>query len=112
MELQTGLFILLFTYAFVIAKHLMGIQSHVIIQDFDKSKMLLGLTRELGFFMFLAMIALMPVYIDVQIAGINIDEVVQVLLIYPLATSIKEAYEKAKELRQVSLESNEDQGGN
>lgn len=111
MELQTGLFILLFTYAFVIAKHLMGIQSHIIIQDFDKNKMLLGLTRELGFFMFLALITFLPTYVDIQIAGIDIDEVVQVVLIYPLITSVKSAYDKAKELRQISLDADETKEG-
>ena len=101
--MDLNLYCLLFTYGFVAAKHLMGLKKHITIKDFDKAKAIQGITNELGLLLFLFLIYLMPKYIDISLMGLDLNEIVTVVLVYPLVNSIVEAYNKAMELRNIDI---------
>lgn len=101
--MNLNLYALLFTYGFTFAKQLMGMQKHIVFKDFDKSKAIQGITNELGLVLFLYLIYLMPNYIDITLLGLELTEIVTVVLTYPLVNSIVEAYKKAMELRNIDL---------
>lgn len=101
--MELNLYALLFTYGFMLAYQLMGIQKHIVIKDFDKSKAIKGIMNELGLVLFLYLIYLMPNYIDITLLGLELSEIVTVVLTYPLVNSIIDAYKKAMELRKIDL---------
>lgn len=101
--MDLNLYCLLFTYGFIIAKQLMGLKKHISIKDFDKQKFIQGITNELGIVLFLWLIYLMPMYIDITLMGLDLQEIVTVVLTYPLVNSIIDAYKKAIELRNINV---------
>lgn len=101
--MELNLYALLFTYGFMLAYQLMGIQKHIVIKDFDKSKAFKGIINELGLVWFLYLIYLMPNYIDITLLGLELSEIVTVVLTYPLVSAIADAYKKAMELRNIDL---------
>ena len=101
--MDLNLYCLLFTYGFVAAKQLMGLKKHITIKDFDKEKAIQGITNELGLLLFLFLIYLMPKYIDINLMGLDLSEIVTVVLVYPLVNAIVEAYNKAMELRNIDI---------
>lgn len=101
--MEFNLYALLFTYGFMLAYQLMGIQKHIVIKDFDKNKAIKGIVNELGLVWFLYLIYLMPNYIDITLLGLELSEIVTVVLTYPLVNSIVDAYKKAMELRNIDL---------
>lgn len=115
----TGFYFLLFTYGFIFVTHLMGWQKHYTLNDFSWSKALTGLVNEFGFVLFLLLVYLVPQYVDASLLGVDLNEIVDVVLILPLGQSILIAYSRAKELRDIdvnesdkdTLESNGDKEG-
>lgn len=103
--METGLFILLFTYGFSIAYHVMGSTKFYMIKEFDGKKALLGLYQELGYFLFLLLLFLVPQYVDLAELGINIDInlMVSIVLIFPMMSALNDAYKKALELRNIDI---------
>lgn len=101
--MELNLYALLFTYGFMLAYQLMGMQKHIVFKDFDKNKAIQGITNELGLVWFLYLIYLMPNYINVNLVGLDLTEIVTIILIYPLVNSIVAAYKKAMELRNIDL---------
>lgn len=101
--MDLNLYTLLFTYGFVAAKQLMGLKKHITIKDFDKEKAIQGITNELGLVLFLFLIYLMPMYIDITLIGLDLAEIITVVLVYPLIKAIVDAYNKAMELRDIDI---------
>nr|DAG17510.1 MAG TPA: hypothetical protein [Bacteriophage sp.] len=100
-----GLYVLLFTYGFTLTYHLMGATKHLVLKDFDMSKISLGLINEIGYVIFWLLIYLLPQYIDLQAIGftLDLDLITNAILIAPLVLSIKRAYTKAAELKHIDI---------
>jgi hypothetical protein len=66
---------------------------------------LLGLYQELGYFLFLLLIFLIPQYIDLASLGISIDInlMISIALVFPMMNALNEAYKKALELRNIDI---------
>lgn len=103
MTFENGLFILLFTYAFMLARQLMSWQKHFTMKDFDWNKALIGIVNELGLVGFLGLVFLMPQYVNVELSGVDLSEVVNVALVLPLGNEIIKSFNKAKELRHIDV---------
>lgn len=103
MDFKVELFVILFTYGFMLTKTLMSFQKHINLGDFDKTKAIVGVVNELGFVLFLYLIYLMPQYIDVSFVGFDLQSMVQVALFVPLGLAIKDAYTKVMELRNIDV---------
>lgn len=101
--MRTNLYFLLFTYGFIIAKQLMGLKKHISLKDFSRDKAIQGLTNELGLILFLLLIYLMPMFIDITLFNLSLDEIVNIVLVVPLVNTITEAYRKAMELRNIDV---------
>ena len=104
-DMRTGLYILLFTYGFLISYHIMGSTKFYMNKEFNWKKALLGLYQELGYCLFLFLIFMMPSYIDLEEVGINVDltATITAILILPLAGAIDKAYKKAAELKEIDI---------
>lgn len=104
-NMQAGLYILLFTYGFLISYHIMGSTKFYINREFNWQKALLGLYQEIGYCLFLFLIFMMPVYIDLEEIGIDVDldATITAILILPLAGAIDKAYKKAAELKEIDI---------
>lgn len=104
-SMNTGLFMLLFTYGFSISYHVMGSTKFYMIREFDWKKALLGIYQEIGYFLFLFLLFLIPQYIDLAELGINIDIqlMISIALVFPMMTALNDAYKKALELRNIDI---------
>lgn len=104
-DMRTGLYILLFTYGFLISYHVMGSTKFYMNKEFNWKKALLGLYQEIGYCLFLFLIFIMPQYIDLEKIGINVDlnATITAILILPLAGAIDKAYKKAAELKKMDI---------
>ena len=102
---ETGLAILLFTYGFTISYHVMGSTKFYLIKEFDWKKALLGIYQEVGYFLFLLLLFLIPQYIDLDAIGIDIDLqlMVEIVLVFPMVSALNNAYKKALELRNIDI---------
>ena len=105
MSMETGLAMLIFTYGFTIAYHVMGSTKFYMIKEFDWKKALLGIYQEVGYFLFLLMLFLIPQYIDISQLGIDIDLdlMISIVLVFPLVSSLNNAYKKALQLRRIDI---------
>lgn len=103
--MKTGLFILLFTYGFLISYHIMGSTKFYLLKGFDWRKALLGIYQELGYFLFLFLLFMLPQYVDLEALGVDLDLglIVNVVLVFPLVAAIKKAYDKAIELKNIDV---------
>ena len=104
-DMTTGLYILLFTYGFLISYHIMGSTKFYMNSEFNWKKALLGLYQEIGYCLFLFLIFMMPNYINLEEVGINVDlgATITAILILPLAGAIDKAYKKAAELKEIDV---------
>lgn len=104
-NMKTGLYILLFTYGFLVSYHIMGSTKFYINKEFNWKKALLGVYQEMGYCLFLFLIYMMPNYIDLDAIGINVDltAVITAILMLPLAGAIDKAYKKAAELKEIDI---------
>jgi len=104
-DMMTGLFILLFTYGFTIAYHVMGSSKFYMLKKFKWRKALLGIYQELGYFLFLFLIFILPIFIDLDKVGINLqlDRIVTVVLVFPLVGAMKKCYEKSIEVKKIDV---------
>lgn len=104
-SMNTGLFLLLFTYGFSISYHVMGSTKFYMLKEFDWKKALLGIYQEIGYFLFLFLLFLIPQYINLAELGIDIDIelMISIVLIFPMMTALNEAYKKALELRNIDI---------
>lgn len=105
LDMITGLAVLLFTYGFTISYHVMGSTKFYMIKKFKWRKALLGIYQELGYFLFLFLIFMLPVFIDLDTIGVDLslEKIVTVVLVFPLATAIKDCYEKSIELKNIDI---------
>ncbi len=103
--MQTGLFILLFTYGFTIAYHVMGSTKFYMLKQFKWSKALLGIYQELGYFLFLFLLFILPLFVDLDTIGIDLqlDKIITVVLVFPLVGAIKKCYEKSIEIKKINI---------
>ena len=101
--LKLGLSLLTLTYGFTLSYHLMGAAKYINIHEFNFKKFFLGILKETGFVIFWLLVCLMQRYLDLSSLGIDIDitSIINIILIAPLVSSIKDAYNKAVELRNV-----------
>lgn len=104
-SMDTGLFLLLFTYGFSISYHVMGSTKFYMLKEFDWKKALLGIYQEIGYFLFLFLLFLIPQYINLAELGIDIDIelMISIVLVFPMMTALNEAYKKALELRNIDI---------
>lgn len=104
-DMTTGLFILLFTYGFTIAYHVMGSTKFYMLKKFKWKKALLGVYQELGYFLFLFLIFILPIFVDLDKVGINLqlDRIVTVVLVFPLVGAVKKCYEKSIEVKKIDV---------
>lgn len=104
-SMDTGLFLLLFTYGFSISYHVMGSTKFYMLKEFDWKKALLGIYQEIGYFLFLFLLFLIPQYINLAELGIDIDIelMISIILVFPMMTALNEAYKKALELRNIDI---------
>jgi hypothetical protein len=111
MTTNLGFVLLLFTYGFTLAYHLMGATKHCALREFDWYQLFLGVIREFGFIVFWLLVSIMPNFVDLQTLGIDVDfgMIVSVVLVAPLMESIKKAYEKSQELRNIIIDDENDQ---
>ena len=102
-NLKLGISLLLLNYGFIISYHLMGAAKYINMHEFDVKKFFLGVLRELGFVIFWFLVCVIQRYLDLTTLGIDIDiaSIINIILIAPLSNSIKKAYQKAIELREV-----------
>lgn len=105
LDMMTGLAVLLFTYGFTISYHVMGSTKFYMIKKFKWRKALLGIYQELGYFLFLFLIFMLPVFIDLDTLGVDLslEKIVTVVLVFPLAAAIKNCYEKSIELKNIDI---------
>lgn len=105
LDMRTGLAVLLFTYGFTISYHVMGSTKFYMIKKFKWRKALLGIYQELGYFLFLFLIFMLPVFIDLDTLGVDLslEKIVTVVLVFPLAAAIKNCYEKSIELKNIDI---------
>ena len=105
LDMMTGLAVLLFTYGFTISYHVMGSTKFYMIKKFQWRKALLGIYQELGYFLFLFLIFMLPVFIDLDTLGVDLslEKIVTVVLVFPLVASIKNCYEKSIELKNIDI---------
>lgn len=103
--METGLYILLFTYGFLISYHIMGSTKFYMNKEFNWKKALFGLYQEIGYCLFLYLVFMMPNFIDLEAIGIKVDlgATVTAILILPLAGAIDKAYKKAAELKEIDI---------
>lgn len=113
-SMQTGLFILLFTYGFTISYHVMGSTKFYMIKEFDWKKALLGLYQEVGYFLFLFLLFLIPQYIDISEIGVDLDIelLISIVLVFPLVSSLNDAYKKALEIKNIDISALNNEGAN
>ena len=104
-DMTMGLYILLFTYGFTIAYHVMGSTKFYILKKFVWKKALLGIYQELGYFLFLFLVFILPLFVDLDKIGINLqlDRIVTVVLVFPLVGAIKKCYEKSIEVKKIDV---------
>ena len=104
-DMRTGLFILLFTYGFTIAYHVMGSTKFYMLKKFKWKKALLGIYQELGYFLFLFLIFILPVFVDLNMVGIDLqlDKIITIVLVFPLVGAIKKCYEKSIEVKKIDV---------
>ena len=99
-DLKTGMYVLIFTYGFLISYHIMGSVKFFIIAEFDWRKALLGIFKEVGYCGFLFLIYILPQYIDMsKLINIDLQEIINLVLFAPLISSIQKAYKQACELK-------------
>ncbi len=113
-DMTTGLYILLFTYGFLISYHIMGSTKFYMNSEFNWKKALLGFYQEIGYCLFLFLIFIMPKYVDLEEIGIDIDlgATITAILILPLAGAIDKAYKKAAELKAIDVSKLTDNSSN
>ena len=104
-DMRTGLFILLFTYGFTIAYHVMGSTKFYMLKKFKWKKALLGIYQELGYFLFLFLIFILPVFVDLSMVGVDLqlDKIITIVLVFPLVGAIKKCYEKSIEVKKIDV---------
>ena len=103
--MQAGLAILLFTYGFTIAYHVMGSTKFYILKKFQMKKALLGIYQELGYFLFLFLLFILPIYVDLETIGVELelDKIMTIVLVIPMVMGIKKCYEKAVEIKGIDV---------
>ena len=104
-DMRTGLFILLFTYGFTIDYHVMGSTKFYMLKKFKWKKALLGIYQELGYFLFLFLIFILPVFVDLSMVGVDLqlDKIITIVLVFPLVGAIKKCYEKSIEVKKIDV---------
>lgn len=102
---ETGLAILIFTYGFTISYHVMGSTKFYLIKEFDWKKALLGIYQEVGYFLFLLLLFLIPQYVNLADIGVDIDLqlMISIVLVFPMVSALNNAYKKALELRNIDI---------
>lgn len=104
-DMHAALFILLFTYGLTLSYHVMGSTKFYILKKFKWRNALLGVYQELGYFLFLFILFMIPIFIDLESLKVDLqlDDIVTVVLIFPLVGAIKKCYEKSIEVKKIDI---------
>lgn len=104
-DMHAALFILLFTYGLTLSYHVMGSTKFYILKKFKWKNALLGVYQELGYFLFLFILFMIPLFIDLESLKVNLqlDDIVTVVLVFPLVGAIKKCYEKSVEVKKIDI---------
>ena len=104
-DMHAALWILLFTYGLTLSYHVMGSTKFYILKKFKWKNALLGVYQELGYFLFLFILFMIPLFIDLESLKVNLqlDDIVTVVLVFPLVGAIKKCYEKSVEVKKIDI---------
>ena len=104
-DMHAALFILLFTYGLTLSYHVMGSTKFYILKKFKWRNALLGVYQELGYFLFLFILFMIPLFIDLESLKVDLqlDNIVTVVLVFPLVGAIKKCYEKSIEVKKIDI---------
>ena len=66
---------------------------------------MLGIYQELGYFLFLFLVFILPLFVDLDKIGINLqlDRIITVVLVFPLVGAMKKCYEKSIEVKKIDV---------
>ena len=70
-DMKSALWILLFTYGLTLSYHVMGSTKFYMLKKFKWRNALLGIYQELGYFLFLFILFMIPLFIDLE--NLNVD---------------------------------------
>lgn len=104
-DMHAALWILLFTYGLTLSYHVMGSTKFYILKKFKWKNALLGVYQELGYFLFLFILFMIPLFIDLESLRVDLqlDNIITVVLVFPLVGAIKKCYEKSVEVKKIDI---------
>lgn len=104
-DMRSALWILLFTYGLTLSYHVMGSTKFYMLKKFKWRNALLGIYQELGYFLFLFILFMIPLFIDLENLNVDLqlDKIMTIVLVFPLVGSIKKCYEKAIEVKKIDI---------
>lgn len=104
-DMRSALWILLFTYGLTLSYHVMGSTKFYMLKKFKWRNALLGVYQELGYFLFLFILFMIPLFIDLETLNVDLqlDKIMTVVLVFPLVGAIKKCYEKAVEIKKIDI---------
>ncbi len=104
-DMRSALWILLFTYGLTLSYHVMGSTKFYMLRKFKWRNALLGVYQDLGYFLVLFILFMLPLFIDLENLNVDLqlDKIVTVVLVFPLVGAIKKCYEKSIEVKKIDI---------
>ena len=104
-DMKSALWILLFTYGLTLSYHVMGSTKYYMLKKFKWRNTLLGIYQELGYFLFLFILFMIPIFIELESLNVDLelDRIVTIVLVFPLVGAIKKCYEKVVEIKKIDI---------